>query len=320
MHWAKFTSVFLICFTLMACAGKKPSGTESSQNEAVTANVPSFCADSAMAFVTAQCGFGPRIPASSEHGKCVQWLQDKMQSFGADVQLQKGTVTDFKGQSLEITNIMASLSPQFNERVLLLAHYDSRPWADADPDPANHSKPVMGANDGASGVSVLMELARVLSRDTLNVGVDILFVDAEDMGDNGDEMSWALGTQYWVKNLPREDYKPVHAILLDMVGATGAQFGFEFFSQQYAPGTVSAVWDAASSAGFSSYFTRRAGGAITDDHVFLCKAGIPCIDIIDLRQGGFFPQWHTAGDVPSVIDPATLRAVGQTLLAFLYSL
>ncbi|MBR1543911.1 MAG: M28 family peptidase [Muribaculaceae bacterium] len=319
MHLAKLTSFFLIGLLCLACSGKKPADTD---NVAAAAPRPSvsFNADSALSLVRQQCEFGPRVPETKAHELCLQWILDRAAQVGAEVTTQKGVVTAFNGVPLNITNVMASILPHKQQRILLLAHYDSRPWADNDPDPANHKRPVMGANDGASGVAVMLELARVLQGSDLPVGIDLLFVDAEDYGDSGNDDSWALGTQFWAASELAKDYHPMHAILLDMVGATGAQFGFEYFTMQYAAATATAVWDAAASAGFAPYFVRRPAGAITDDHVTLCRAGIPCIDIIDLRDNGFFPQWHTVGDTMQVIDPATLKAVGQTLVTFITSL
>ncbi len=319
MHLAKLTSFFLIGVLCLACSGKRPADAD---NVAATASRPAitFNADSALNLVREQCDFGPRVPGTQAHELCLQWIMDRAAQVGAEVTTQKGVVTAFNGVPLNITNVMASFLPQKQQRILLLAHYDSRPWADNDPNRDNRKKPVMGANDGASGVAVMLELARALQGSDLPVGIDMLFVDAEDYGDAGDDASWALGTQFWAGSDLAKDYHPMHAILLDMVGATGAQFGFEYFSMQYAATTASAVWDAAASAGYSAYFVRKPSGAITDDHVTLCRAGIPCIDIIDLRGSGFFPQWHTVDDTIQVIDPATLKAVGQSLVAFITSL
>lgn len=319
MHITKFTSSLLLGLLCLACSGKRPATAPVATATPVAISAV-FCADSAMAMVREQCAFGPRVPGTKAHDDCARWIQGRLQTTGAQTSLQTGIVTAFDGTQLNITNITASLRPQAEQRILLLAHYDCRPWADNDPNPANHKKPVMGANDGASGVAVMLELARVLSEVELPVGVDLLFVDAEDYGDTGDDTSWALGTQYWVDSDLAKNYKPMHAILLDMVGATAARFGYEYFSLQHAPATAAAVWDAAAASGYASYFSREPTGAVTDDHVVLCRAGIPCIDIIDLRSGGFFPQWHTTADTEQVIDPATLKAVGQTLITFISSL
>ena len=199
------------------------------------------------------------------------------------------------------------------QRLLLLAHWDTRPWADNDPDPANHSKPVTGANDGASGVAVLLQLARQLKADSTTLGVDILLVDAEDMGINDMEESWGLGTQFWTQHPHVTGYKPLFGILLDMVGAPDANFFREYYSNQYAKGFVDLVWRCA----VGDHFKGTAGGAVTDDHVFVNQAGIACIDIIDMRSDGdtgFCSTWHTVDDTMDNISAATLTDVGQTLL------
>jgi hypothetical protein len=220
-------------------------------------------------------------------------------------------------------NIIAEINPQAEQRILLLAHWDCRPWADSDPNTENHNKAVMGANDGASGVGVLMEIARALQINKPKIGVDILLVDDEDWGDhNGDENTWALGTQYWAKNMHRNGYRPMYGILLDMVGDSNASFYHEYYSTTYAKGIVQEVWKVAQKLGYGDYFISQQGGAITDDHLFVNKAGIPCINIIDMRHdspNGFFPHWHTVNDTLENINPATLKAVGQTVLTLIYN-
>ena len=200
--------------------------------------------------------------------------------------VQEAQVTTFDGKTLNIKNLIGSINPDADNRILLLAHWDCRPWADNDPNPATHKEPVMGANDAASGVAVLLELARVMKDKKPTVGVDILLTDAEDWGTNNVEESWALGTQYWAKHPHVEGYSPRFGILLDMVGAKGAKFSKEIQSMQYAPSVVNEVWDMAEQSGYGSYFDNNAGGAITDDHIVVNQMGIKCIDIIDMRQGG----------------------------------
>ncbi|MDE6009676.1 MAG: M28 family peptidase, partial [Muribaculaceae bacterium] len=219
-------------------------------------------------------------------------------------------------------NIFAQYNPDAENRILLLAHWDCRPWAEQDPDPAKHKLPVDGANDGASGVGVLLEIARQLKANPPQTGIDILFVDAEDWGTDGDEESWALGTRYFVENPPVKDYFPVSAILLDMVGGKGAKFCREYFSEQAAPRVAQALWGIAASRGYGDIFLNQLGGAITDDHVQLIKHGIPAVDIIEYHPEdnvGFNPNWHTTSDNMEGIDPATLRAVGETVMEYIRS-
>ena len=217
-------------------------------------------------------------------------------------------------------NLVGIINPQAERRILLVAHWDCRPWADSDPDPAKVNEPVMGANDGASGTAVLLELARVLHAQKPEVGVDLLLTDVEDWGAEDNEDSWALGTQYWVENKHKEAYKPLFGILLDMVGAKGATFHREAFSDMYASNVVDEVWRVAAEQGFLQFFIDSMGGGATDDHVCINKGGIPCIDIIDMRTSttGFYPGWHTTHDTVDQIDRATLQAVGQTIAALIY--
>lgn len=296
-----------------------------------------FLADSAYAFCQQQCDFGPRTMNSEAHQRCAQWIQQRFEQYGCTVELQKADLTGFDGTLLHATNIIArtpsALGPAKRDAILVCAHWDSRPWADNDPDEANHRLPVMAANDGASGVGVMLELARLIQqhRDSLNVDIDFVCFDAEDWGipqwsnapDNGN--SWALGSQHWAaeyaaRNMNRYRY----GILLDMVGGQGARFYQEQMSIQYAPNIVDRVWVAAKTAGYGSLFPAEDGNAITDDHIPVNQvAGVPCIDIIahypDCRQSSFGPTWHTVSDDMQHLDKGVLQAVGQTLVQVLFS-
>ena len=317
-----FTLVASLGMVLTAC-GSRPAGEAVKTDEQTTSAsvIPTFNADSAYAFVKKQCDMGPRVPGTPAHKQCVEWITACLSQWCDTVVTQTAPVETFDHTRLTMTNLVGVINPQAEQRILLLAHYDCRPWADNDPDASRQREPVMGANDAASGVGVLVELARVLSKDKPQVGVDLLFVDVEDWGEEGDDDSWALGTQYWARNPHVKEYNPSFGILLDMVGAHGAVFSPEMFSWQYAQSVVSLVWKTAAQAGYSNYFVMRdEAAAVTDDHVPINKAGIPCIDIIDTReQGGFFDGWHTTHDTFDVIDPATLKAVGQTLTQLIYS-
>lgn len=291
---------------------------------------PAFIADSAMAYCQAQCDFGPRTMNSKAHDLCEEWIINKFKRFGLEVETQKADLTGWDGTKLHSTNIIARFNPQAERRILICAHWDSRPWADNDPDSANWRKPVLAANDGASGVGVMLEVARLLQNDTtLAIGVDLVCFDAEDYGtpqwaekNEDSENTWALGAQYWAKNLP-EGYKPQFGILLDMVGGQGAKIYQEHFSLRYAASIVDKVWSAARHAGFSSVFANEVGGGVTDDHIPVNEAGIPTVDIIpfypDCRQSSFGPTWHTINDDMEHLDANTLKAVGQTLIQVIYS-
>ena len=314
---------------LLACGGSKKTSTE----QAVQAMPvgPAFIADSAYRFCEQQCEFGPRIMNSEAHERCAQWIADKFRQYGMDVTLQQASLKGYDGTLLKSTNIIAAYKPQQKERILLCAHWDSRPWADNDPDEANHRRPVMAANDGASGVAVMLEIARLLATDTLGIGVDFICFDAEDWGtpqwaesQQGDADTWALGAQYWASNLHREGYTARYGILLDMVGGQGTRFFQEGVSMTYAPDVVKRVWNAAETIGYGSFFPKSEGGMITDDHLPVNeRAKIPCIDIIpyypDCQASSFGPTWHTVSDDMQHIDKGTLQAVGQTIIQVLFS-
>ena len=282
-----------------------------------------FSAESAYSYVKQQCDMGPRVPGTPAHERCAQWLTASLRQWCDTVVVQQAPVTTFDGKQLNCKNIVGTFNPQASDRLLVLAHWDCRPWADNDPDPSLRQQPVMGANDAASGTAVILELARLMAQQRPEVGVDLLLVDVEDWGENENEDSWALGTQYWANNPHVAGYRANCGILLDMVGTRGARFTQEYFSKQYAQGVIDMVWKTASQSGFGSYFINQDGGAITDDHVMVNRlAGIPTIDIIDMRldsDTGFFDGWHTTHDTLDQIDPATLRAVGQTLVNLIYN-
>lgn len=278
-----------------------------------------FDADSAYNYLAKQVSFGPRVPNTENHRITGDWLVEELKRHGAKVSEQKTVIKAFDGTPLNVRNIFGQLNQEAKERVLLLAHWDCRPWADEDPDPQKRNLPVDGANDGASGVAVLLEIARQLALNPIPKGIDILLVDAEDWGSEGDDDSWALGTKYFTENMP-QGYSPQYAILLDMVGGEGATFNREYFSERSAPRVAEAIWQTAHKLGYGNYFPNQLGSAIMDDHVQLIKAGIPAIDIIDYRSGndgGFNPRWHTTSDNLDGISKNTLKAVGSTLLTYL---
>lgn len=303
---------------LTACAGKK---TEVAASDDVAPEVVvNFDADSAYSYVERQVAFGPRVPNTEAHRRCGEWLASELRRRGADVTEQRADLTAFDGTVLKAVNILGRFNTESPDRLLLLAHWDCRPWADQDPNPDNRKKPVDGANDGASGVGVLLEIARQLSEKAPGKGVDILFVDAEDWGTEGSEDSWALGARYFMEHPPVEGYLPDEAILLDMVGGKGAVFCREYFSEQAAPRLAQSLWGIAASRGYGDLFLNKLGGAVTDDHVQLIEKGVPAVDIIEYhpeQESGFNPHWHTVSDNMENIDRATLKAVGETVMQYL---
>lgn len=319
--------IALAAVLMTACGNSKSSVTTTETAEQPVG--PAFSADSAYQFCQQQCDFGPRTMNSEAHERCGEWIADKFRHYGLDVTLQHADLRGYDGTVLKSTNIIASYKPEQQDRILICAHWDSRPWADNDPDEANHRKPVLAANDGASGVAVMLELARQI--DSLQIGVDFICFDAEDWGtpqwaetDGNDSDTWALGAQYWADNLHREGYTARYGILLDMVGGQGARFHQENISMYFASDVVKRVWAAAEVVGYGSYFPKEEGGGITDDHLPVNqKAHIPCIDIIpyypDCEASSFGPTWHTVNDDMQHIDKNTLQAVGQTLIQVLFS-
>ena len=305
---------------LISCgAGKKTANAEDagSMPESRTATTR-FSPDSAYAYVAAQVAFGPRVPGSEAHRRCGDWLTSKLKDHGAEVTEQTTTLTTFDGTRIPMRNIFARVNPAAPKRVLLLAHWDSRPWADHDPDSAKRTLPIDGANDGASGVGVLLELARTFASTDGNTGIDILLCDAEDWGEESNDESWALGARHFAANLPEQGYMPSASILLDMVGAPDATFMREYFSQLADPALADEIWSTAKSLGYGDMFINRMGSAVNDDHVELIKAGIPTIDIIDYREGsGFFSGWHTTADNMDAISKETLGAVGRVLETYI---
>lgn len=287
-----------------------------------------FNSDSAYAYAGQQVAFGPRVPGTPGSRACADYIIDNLQRFRADtVTVQTGEVKAFNGDVLPITNIMASFNPGAPRRILLAAHYDTRPWADSDPVEENRHEPIPGANDGASGAAVLLEIARQLGLNSPEVGVDLLFVDAEDYGQSSGfsnhDQTWCLGTQYWTEHLPyASDSLPEFGIVLDMVGGMGAKFHREYISNQYASDVVDKVWAVADKSGYGDRFINVAGGSVVDDHLYLNKAGIPSIDIIESKSEetkSFPANWHTTQDDMDHIDTTTLKAVGQTVLNVIYN-
>ncbi len=319
-------SLFLLFAIFLLSCGSKNNTTVQKTSD-IQLVVPDFSSDSAYSFVQNQIDFGPRVPNTDAHKQCAVYLSEKLTQYGANVTEQRVKLTAYNGDMLNSINIIGSFNQNARNRVLLMAHWDSRPWSDHDPDPQNRNVPVMGANDGASGVGVLLEVARHLKNISPDFGVDIVLFDSEDYGAPSDfqgpsEDSWCLGSQYWSKNPHIPGYRANFGILLDMVGAENAKFYKEQISMYYAPQLMDRVWAKAQSLGFSNFFVNDMGGGVTDDHLYVNQiAGIPSIDIIQHSpesDSGFGHYWHTTQDDMSVISRPTLLAVGTTLLHILF--
>ncbi len=319
--------MLVLALIVYACKSDLSKSATEGSAAARAVNVPSFDRDSAHAFVAQQLAFGPRVPGSAAHQACKEWLVEKFKSYGAEVIEQNFEAKTYYGAKLPATNIIAQFNLQAGKRILLAAHWDSRHIADSPLNKERKNEPILGADDGGSGVAVLLEVARQLHLNPVDIGVDIILFDAEDLGESGSDdprsaKTWCLGSQYWSRNIHTGSYRPQYGVLLDMVGSKGAQFPIEQYSQQFAPQVVAKVWQLAESMGYGNYFLRTAGGAITDDHYFVNTiAGIPMINIINRStetETGFGAYWHTHNDNLEVIDKRTLKAVGQVVTALIY--
>lgn len=290
---------------------------------------PDFNADSAYSFVEKQLAFGSRVPGTTAHQACGDYLAAKLTEFGAQVTEQKADITHYDGKNLTLRNIIGSYYPEKEKRILLFAHWDTRPFADEESDAGRQQQPIAGADDGASGVGTLLEIARNLQQYPVEVGVDIIFFDLEDWGQPSFDTDWVqgewwcLGSRYWSEQPHVENYKADYGILLDMVGAANATFLKEGYSMKYAPNILDKVWSTAAKLGHGNYFLPQNGGYITDDHLSVNQhQRAPSINIINLKTDthtGFASHWHTHRDDMRNIDRGSLKAAGQTVMEVIYT-
>ena len=317
--------LFFFLLLIWSCSGDKTSDTL--QEPIVYRDAPEFLADSAYFYIQKQVDFGPRVPNTEGHKKTKTWLIEKLAGFGLEVQSQDFQAKTYDNLTWNLSNIIASYNPSAKKRVLLAAHWDTRRMADKDTERMN--EPIDGANDGGSGVGVLLEIARSISSSELKpeIGIDFIFFDGEDDGEpeqanyrNSSQIWWCLGSQHWSKNPHRPGYSAYYGILVDLVGAKGARFYREGYSMRYAKNIVNKVWNFASELGYSDFFINRDSPEIIDDHVFVNKdAGIPMINIVEFSPDyGFGHYHHTHADNMDLIDKRTLKAVGQTVMFTLY--
>jgi glutaminyl-peptide cyclotransferase len=316
------------CKTLSSSSNSSSTETPSSGIEKANFKaIPAFNADSAYAFIEKQVAYGPRIPGSPQHQNCSNWIQAKLRSYGGSVSIQPFVGEAYDGVKRKSHNIIASFNPKAAKRILLAAHYDTRPLADQDNQ--NKTKPILGAIDGASGVAVALEIARGIKNMPLadSLGLDIIFFDNEDNGTpdgvtptDTNKNYWCLGSQYWAANRQPANYSAYFGILLDMVGGKGTYFQREGFSDQYATSINDLVWNTAAALGYSSYFRNEKGSSITDDHLPVNEvAHLPMIDIISSNGNGFGAFWHTHADNLSSVSKDNMKAVGHTVMQVLYN-
>lgn len=316
--------VFICCLLfLFGCNLKKRNQilVLETKNQEQVQNV--FNADSAYAFIGQQVAFGPRVPNTEAHKKCGLFLTEKMKQFCDTVYIQDIQLKAYNNEMLQAKNIIGVFNPEKKRRILLFAHWDSRPYSDQDMDIRNYNKPIDGADDGASGVGVLLEIARQIKLKGINIGLDIIFFDAEDYGvptfvESKLVDTYCLGSQHWSQSPHIINYKAEFGILLDMVGSKNAKFYQELYSIQNARNIVDLVWNTAKNKGFEKFFINENIGAITDDHLYVMKGrNIPCIDIINCdltTPHGFGFYWHSQQDNMNNISHETLNVVGQVIM------
>lgn len=319
-HW-------LILIALVWACGNPAKKTGATVEDKPAKPYPDFSADSAYAFIQKQVDFGPRVPETKGHEDTKNWLLTKFNSYGFTTQTQDFEAKTYDGLTWSLSNVIASYNPEATKRILLAAHWDTRRIADKDTERIN--EPIDGANDGGSGVGVLLEIARVIGTQELkpDVGIDIILFDGEDDGEpestkqrNTSKVWWCLGSQYWSKNKHTPNYSAYYGILVDLVGAKGTRFYREGYSRQYASGILKKVWDNAAQIGQGDFFLPRDAPEILDDHVFVNRdAGIPMIDIIEFSPDYGFGQYHHKhSDTMEIIGRRTLEAVGETVLFTVY--
>ncbi len=330
----KILLLLIVMLVVVSCdKAKKTTEKPIEQPKKTWIEAPRFSADSAYQFIQKQVDFGPRVPNTAEHKACGDFMVSKLKGYGAKVIEQEFEANTYDGTKFYLRNIIASFNPERSKRILLAAHWDTRPIADKDT--FDIDKPIAGANDGGSGVGVLLEIARIISQNPdMKVGIDMIFFDGEDNGipsnytgdviaeyKDGSKSSWCLGSQYWSNNKHSPNYTAYYGILLDMVGAKGSKFYKEGLSTKYAPSIVNKVWGIASKSGYAEFFVDKPRGQITDDHAFVnAWAKIPMIDIIEYTPGaGFGSYHHTHADNMEIIDKHLLNAVGQTVLNVVYN-
>ena len=299
--------------SLVTCAqGENPKATLLPED---SMERPVFDGEAAHDLIETQVAFGPRIPGTEGHAAQLAWMTEFLTSRAAEVGHQPFSHTTTFGVELALTNVLARFRPEVEDRILLLAHWDTRPRSDEAPDPEDRDKPVPGANDGASGTAVLLHLAELMARTPPPMGVDLLFVDGEDYGPGTNDMF--LGSEFFAATMPR----PLpwrYGLLLDMVGDRSPHFPMERYSVDYAPELVQRVWQVAHELGFSDYFPATVGPRILDDHLPLNRGGLPTINIIDFEYGPDNSLWHTPADVPENTSPQTLGMVGEVVTELVY--
>lgn len=323
LHYPILLGLLSAGLSFCSCSSNRQQSQETQVSEVALSDQlepARFETDSAYQFIKEQVAFGPRVPGSQAHQRAKTWITDKLRSWGYNTTEQPVSGTGFHGDVISGHNIIATLSPPQSQglkpRILLMAHWDTRAVADHDPNPSKRSEPILGADDGGSGVAVLLELARQWKeRYDLDVDIDFIFFDLEDGGQSGSDEGWCQGSTYWAKHPHIPDYKAEYAILLDMVGAQDARFYWEYHSKRHAAPIMRELWDTARKLGWQRYFVPQDGAAALDDHLPVIEhRGIPSVDVINFSaQGVFGKHWHTHDDNLDIISKETLKAVGESV-------
>jgi glutaminyl-peptide cyclotransferase len=309
-----------VAAVLLAACGK--GGEPAAQGSRATLPPTAFNADSAMSYVRQQMAFGARIPGTDGWRKTGDWIASRLKATADTVVEQRWDQHLSTGGTIPLRNIFARFKPAAKDRVLYITHWDTRPHADEDSDPTKRKLPMPGANDGASGVALLLAVADVLKKAPPGVGVDLLFVDGEDWGKFTPDVDVLMGSQYFAQHLPSPGYKPLFGVLWDMIGDADLQIYQEVNSAEAAPEVVQRVWDQAKQFGYDNYFIPQARDRITDDHVPLIKAGLRVIDVIDIDYGPLdssgrpSPSYHhTTLDTIDKVSAKSLKVVGDVAVA-----
>ena len=321
-----FSFFFLSCQEKSQTKTKLESEKHSEKHEKYRESPLMFNVDTCYSFITNQLSFGYRVPNTPAHKQCRDYLFNVLRVYADTAFLQNFKVKAYNGIELDASNIIASFNPNYPKRILLAAHWDTRPFADEDLE--NPNQAIQGANDGASGVAVLLEIARVLHHTKLDLGIDIVLFDVEDYGKPSNQQTqgdnrFCLGSEYWAKYPHKEDYKAYCGVLLDMVGGNNSYFPMEGHSLHYAPKVLKKIWNIAAYLKHDDVFVRSTIPRITDDHIHMNAAGVPSIDILGCNAKDkskiFVDTWHTQQDNIDNIDKNMLSAVGETVLTFLFN-
>jgi hypothetical protein len=305
----------LLCLSVVLATCDSEGGPKATPPLETPVERPVFDGGAAHEFVREQVAFGPRVPGTEGHAAQLAWMETLLIGWADEVERIPFSFTTSRGEELALTNLLARFHPGTTNRILLLTHWDTRPWSDQALDPEERDIPVPGANDGGSGTAILLHLASLMAEAPPPLGVDLLFVDGEDYGPGTQDMF--LGSKYFAATMPR----PLpwsFGLLLDMVGDLDPSFPMEGYSAQYAPSETQRVWQVAHDLGYRPYFPARVGSRVMDDHLPLNQAGLPTVDLIDFEYGPSNRLWHTPQDIPENTSPQTLGMVGDVVTELVF--